>query len=78
MSTPLDRHAEPYAINFSASPLEDLHGVGSEAGVALQGCEENEAQRFTQLDDRSKVIRLDAVISPSEITSAKQSKKRQI
>jgi len=36
MSTPLDRHAEPYAINFSASPLEDLHGVGSEAGVAYK------------------------------------------
>lgn len=46
--------------------------------VALQGCEENEAQGFTQLDDRSKVVRIDAVISPSEVASAKQSKKRQI
>src|SRR5262245_2766942 len=55
----------------------DLHGGGGgEFSVALQGCEENKAQGFTQLDDRSKVVRIDAVISPSEIAPAKQRKKR--
>jgi hypothetical protein len=49
-----------------------------EFSVALQGCEENEAQGFTQLDDRSKVVSIDEAISPSEIAPAKQSKKRQI
>ena len=56
---------------------DDLHGGDGEFSVALQGCEENEAQGFTQLDDRSKVVRIDAVISPSEIAPAKQRKKRQ-
>ena len=51
---------------------------GGEFRVALQGCEENEAQGFTQLDDRSKVVSIDEAISPSEIAPAKQSKKRQI
>ena len=46
--------------------------------VALQGCEENEAQGFTQLDDRSKVVSIDEAISPSEIAPAKQSKKRPV
>jgi hypothetical protein len=30
-----------------------------EFSVALQGCEENEAQGFTQLDDRAKVVSID-------------------
>ena len=45
---------------------------------ASQGREENEAQGFTQLDNRSKVVRVDAVIPSSEIAPTKQSKKRQI
>ena len=75
--------ANPPRIRGSAPPKAlapvtyDLHGGGGEFSVALQGCEENEAQGFTQLDDRSKVVRIDAVISPSEIAPAKQRKKRQ-
>ena len=56
-----------------------VHAVsGDKFRGASQGREENEAQGFTQLDNRSKVVRVDGAIPPSEIAPTKQSKKRQI